>query len=132
MTTPASDDITSRSRPRTARAPQLQIRPGEPFPLGARWDGAGTNFSVFSEVATRVELCLFGADGLEERIDLPEVTAFCWHGYLPDVGPGQVYGYRVHGPWAPEEGHRCNPAKLLLDPYSHAIAGGISWHPAVL
>src|SRR5687767_458187 len=98
MTTPASDDITSRSRPRTARAPQRQIRPGEPFPLGAHWDGTGTNFSVFSEVATRVELCLFDEDGHERRVRLPEVTAFCWHGYFPGIGPGQRSGYRVHGP----------------------------------
>src|SRR5512139_1247005 len=85
--------------------------PGSPAPLGAVWDGQGTNFSVFSEVATRVELCLFDADGRETRLDLPETTAFCWHGYVPGVGPGQRYGYRVHGPWAPHHGHRCNPAK---------------------
>jgi isoamylase len=132
MTTPASDDITARLRPRTARAPQLQIRPGEPFPLGAHWDGTGTNFSVFSEVATRIELCLFDEDGHERRVRLPEVTAFCWHGYFPGIGPGQRYGYRVHGPWAPEEGHRCNPAKLLLDPYARAIAGPVTHDPALL
>jgi isoamylase len=108
------------------------VWPGEPFPLGANWDGAGTNFSVFSEVATGVELCLFDDRGNQEIVMLPEVTAFCWHGYLPDVGPGQRYGYRVHGPWNPVEGSRCNPAKLLLDPYARAISGDINWNPAVL
>jgi isoamylase len=106
-------------------------RPGEPFPLGATWDGRGTNFSIFSEVAERVELCLFDDGGGETRIDLPERTAFCWHGYLRDIGPGQRYGFRVHGPWDPANGHRCNPAKLLVDPYARAIAGSIEWHPAV-
>src|SRR5215203_1864816 len=110
----------------------LQIRPGEPFPLGANWDGHGTNFSVFSEVATRVELCLFNDTGHERRVRLPEVTAFCWHGYFPGIGPGQRYGVRVHGPWTPEEGHRCNPAKLLLDPYARAIAGPVIHDPALL
>ena len=82
----------------------MRIWPGEPYPLGATYDGSGTNFSLFSEVATKVELCLFDDDGGEERIALPEQTALCWHGYLPGVGPGQRYGYRVHGPWAPDEG----------------------------
>jgi len=110
----------------------IDIWPGEPFPLGAHWDGDGTNFSVFSEVASRVELCLFDEQGRQQCVDLPEVTAFCWHGYLPRVGPGQRYGYRVHGPWAPDDGHRCNPSKLLLDPYALAISGPIQWGPAVL
>jgi glycogen operon protein len=87
---------------------------------------------VFSEVATRVELCLFDADGNEQRVRLPEVTAFCWHAYLPGIGPGQRYGFRVHGPWAPADGHRCNPDKLLLDPYAFAVSGEVSWDPAVL
>jgi isoamylase len=86
--------------------------PGNPYPLGATHDGAGTNFSLFSEVAERVELCLFGKDGTESRLDLDEVDAFCWHAYLPSVGPGQRYGYRVHGPWDPARGQRCNAAKL--------------------
>jgi glycogen operon protein len=107
------------------------VWPGQPYPLGAAYDGVGTNFAVFSEVAERVELCLFDEGGAETRVDLPEVTAFCWHGYLPDVGPGQRYGYRVHGPWAPDEGHRCNPAKLLLDPYARAIDGEVRWAEAV-
>ena len=110
----------------------VEIWPGEPFPLGAVWDGRGTNFSVFSEVATKVELCLFDDRGAERRIRLPERTAFCWHGYLPAVGPGQRYAFRVHGPWAPAEGLRCNPSKLLLDPYARAILGAVNWDPAVL
>jgi glycogen operon protein len=99
--------------------------PGRPFPLGATWDGHGTNFSLFSENAERVELALFDDDDRETRIELEERTAFNWHGYLPEVGPEQRYGYRVHGPWAPERGHRFNPAKLLLDPYAKAIDGAV-------
>ena len=109
-----------------------EIWPGEPFPLGATWDGNGTNFSVFSEVASRVELCLFDDSGQQEIVRLPEVTAFCWHGYVPGIGPGQRYGFRVDGPWAPADGHRCNAAKLLLDPYARAVCGAIHWGPAVL
>jgi isoamylase len=104
---------------------------GNDYPLGASYDGAGTNFSIFSEIAERVELYLFDEEGNETRIDLPEVTSFRWHGYLPNVGPGQRYGFRVHGPWAPAEGHRCNPAKLLLDPYARAIEGQVRWSEAV-
>ena len=99
--------------------------PGRPFPLGPTWDGRGTNFSLFSENAERVELCLFDEDGRETRLELSERTAFNWHGYLPGIGPGQRYGYRVHGPWAPERGHRFNPAKLLIDPYAKAIDGQV-------
>jgi isoamylase len=99
--------------------------PGAPFPLGATWDGRGTNFSLFSEHAERVELCLFDADGGEKRVDVREHTAHNWHCYLPGVGPGQRYGYRVHGPYAPERGHRFNPAKLLIDPYAKAIGGRV-------
>ena len=109
----------------------MRIWPGRPSPLGSTYDGVGTNFSLFSEVATRVELCLFDELGKENRVDLPERTALCWHGYLPDVGPGQRYGYRVHGPWAPEEGHWCNPSKLLLDPYARAIEGVCNWNEAI-
>jgi len=108
----------------------MKIYPGSPYPLGATFDGAGTNFSIFSEVAERVELCLF-QNGQETRVELPEVTAFCWHGYLPHVAPGQRYGFRVHGPWNPAEGHRCNPNKLLLDPYAKAVEGEVQWHEAV-
>ncbi|MFN8059840.1 MAG: glycogen debranching protein GlgX [Vicinamibacterales bacterium] len=109
----------------------LVIWPGRPYPLGATYDGSGTNFSVFSEVATRVELCLFNRDGSETRHDLPECTAHRWHGYVPNVRPGQRYGYRVHGPWEPAAGYRCNPAKLLLDPYAKAVEGEVHWHPSV-
>ena len=109
----------------------MSIWPGHPSPLGATFDGKGTNFSVFSRVAERIELCLFGADGSEQCVDLPEVTGYCWHGYLPGVGPGQRYGFRVHGPWEPARGHRCNPAKLLLDPYAKAIEGAVTWGAAV-
>jgi glycogen operon protein len=117
---------------RRIKRSDIQIRSGEPFPLGAHWDGHGTNFSVFSEVATRIDLCLFDDDGHERRIKLPEVTSYCWHGYFPGIGPGQRYGFRVYGPWEPAEGHRCNPAKLLLDPYARAISGGVTQNPALL
>jgi len=109
----------------------LELWPGSPYPLGATFNGRGTNFSVFSEVADRVELCLFDKAGHERRIDLPEVNAFCWHGYIPGIGPGQMYGYRVHGPWDLGAGQRCNPHKLLLDPYAKAVVGQIDWNPAV-
>lgn len=106
---------------------ELQIWPGRPYPLGATFDGTGTNFSVFSDIAEAVELCLFDDDGNETRVELPEVIGMCWHGYFPGVQPGQRYGYRVHGPWAPAEGHRCNASKLLLDPYAKAVEGEVKW-----
>lgn len=106
------------------------IWPGQPYPLGARYDGVGTNFSVFSEVAERVFLCLFDQDGREERIELKECTAFQWHGYLPNVGPGQRYGFRVDGPGDTRRGLRCNPQKLLLDPYATAVEGEVMWDEA--
>src|ERR687895_1829798 len=108
-----------------------EVWPGEPYPLGATWDGTGTNFALFSEVAQRVELCLFDDEGVQTSYFLPEADAFVWHGYLPGIGPGQRYGYRVHGPYDPAQGHRCNPAKLLLDPYAKAIEGELRWHEAV-
>ncbi|MFS8586469.1 MAG: glycogen debranching protein GlgX, partial [Acidimicrobiia bacterium] len=108
----------------------MEVWPGRPYPLGATYDGAGTNFSLFSEVAEAVELCLFDDEGNETRIPLTEVDGFCWHAYLPRVGIGQRYGFRVHGPWDPANGHRCNPNKLLLDPYAKAVDGGVDWHPA--
>ncbi|MCB2176983.1 MAG: glycogen debranching protein GlgX [Actinomycetales bacterium] len=109
----------------------MQIWPGRPYPLGATYDGSGTNFAVFSEVAERIELCLIADDGTEERYDLPEVDAYVWHAYLPDVHPGQRYGFRVHGPYEPASGLRCNPAKLLLDPYAKAIHGRIDGDQAL-
>ncbi|HON37622.1 MAG TPA: glycogen debranching protein GlgX [Deltaproteobacteria bacterium] len=109
----------------------MEIWPGKPYPLGATYDGFGTNFSIFSEAAQRVELCLFDDANRETRLDLPEVTAYCWHAYLPGIGPGQRYGFRVHGPWDPASGSRCNPAKLLLDPYAKAIEGQVRWNPAM-
>jgi glycogen operon protein len=109
----------------------MQIWPGRSYPLGATYDGAGTNFALFSEIATRVDLCLFDESGHEQRIELPEHGGYVWHGYLPGIGPGQRYAYRVHGPWAPEQGQRCNSAKLLLDPYAKAIEGQPRWDEAV-
>ncbi|WP_409929040.1 glycogen debranching protein GlgX [Sphingomonas sp. BAUL-RG-20F-R05-02] len=110
-----------------------QLQEGLPYPRGATWNGSGTNFALFSANATKVELCLFEADGLTEieRITLPEYTDQVFHGYLPNVKPGQFYGYRVHGPYEPEAGHRFNPNKLLLDPYARAHAGTLEWNPAL-
>jgi glycogen operon protein len=104
----------------------LEIWPGSAYPLGATYDGSGVNFALFSEVAEEVELCLVDDDGTETRIDMPEVDHFVWHAYIPNLQPGQRYGYRVHGPYVPEEGHRCDPSKLLLDPYAKAIEGQVS------
>ena len=101
----------------------MEIWPGSAYPLGATYDGTGVNFALFSEVAERVELCLIDDDGKETRLPLPEVDGFVWHGYLPGVQPGQRYGFRVHGPYDPAHGHRCNPSKLLLDPYAKAFDG---------
>jgi isoamylase len=105
----------------------MRVWPGQPFPLGPWWDGEGTNFSLFSEHAEKVELCLFDDDDRETRYELTERTAFNWHGSLAGVRPGQRYGFRVHGPWAPEQGHRFNPSKLLIDPYAKSIEGPILW-----
>jgi glycogen operon protein len=108
-----------------------RLLPGEPFPLGATYDGAGTNFSIFSQIAEKIEICLFDDDGrLEECYVLPEVDAYCWHGWLEGVGPGQQYGFRVHGPYLPNVGLRCNAHKLLLDPYARAVAGEVTWGQA--
>jgi isoamylase len=104
--------------------------PGRPFPLGATWDGEGVNVAVFSENAEAVELCLFDDEGAETRVALAERTMFHWHGYVPGIGPGQRYGIRAHGPWAPEHGHRFNPAKLLIDPYARAIERDVRWDAA--
>jgi glycogen operon protein len=104
--------------------------PGNPFPLGPTWDGEGTNFSLFSEHATKVDLCLYDEAGDEERVELRDRTAHNWHCYVPGVGPGQRYGFRVFGPYVPEEGHRFNPSKLLIDPYAKAIEGAVDWDAA--
>ncbi|HEX9352876.1 MAG TPA: glycogen debranching protein GlgX [Streptosporangiaceae bacterium] len=113
----------------------VRLWPGAPYPLGATWDGTGTNFALFSEAAEQVELCLLNGDVPaqfhETRVALTEIDAFVWHGYLPDVAPGQRYGYRVHGPYDPGRGHRCNPAKLLLDPYGKAVNGDVRWNEAL-
>jgi isoamylase len=108
-----------------------EVWPGTPYPLGASWDGTGTNFALFSEAAERVELCLFDDHDRETRFELPEVDGFVWHGYVLGIGPGQRYGYRVHGPHDPKSGDRCNPAKLLLDPYGKAVDGDLTWHESV-
>ena len=109
----------------------MLIWPGHPYPLGATFDGTGTNFALFSEVAERVELCLIDDDGTETPIEMTEVDAYVWHVYLPAVQPGQRYGFRVHGPYDPANGHRCDPSKLLLDPYAKAISGMASNHPSL-
>jgi isoamylase len=106
---------------------QVVVWPGEPYPLGAAWDGGGTNFSIFSQHADGVELCLFDDDDLETRVEVTQCTAHNWHCYVPDIGPGQRYGYRFHGPYAPLEGKRFNPAKLLIDPYAKAIDGVVDF-----
>ncbi len=108
-----------------------EVWPGEPYPLGAVWDGTGTNVSVYSPAADRVELCLFDEGGHETRVTLPEVDGYCWHGYLPGMRPGTRYGFRVYGPYDPAGGVRCNPSKLLLDPYAKAVDGDVIWDPAV-
>jgi isoamylase len=111
----------------------IRLREGLPYPRGATWDGEGVNFSLFSANATKVELCLFDAEGKKElhRIELPEYTNQTFHGWVGGIGPGQVYGYRVHGPYEPEQGHRFNPNKLLLDPYAKAHTGKLEWNPAI-
>src|SRR4051794_17579735 len=109
----------------------MKLWPGSPFPLGAHYDGVGTNFAIFSEAAKLVELCLFDPDGTETRGPLTGMAAWGWDGYAPNVGPGQRYGYRVHGANAPARGVRCNPAKLLLDPYAVAIDGEVEWDEAL-
>ncbi|GGF33892.1 glycogen operon protein GlgX homolog [Marmoricola endophyticus] len=110
---------------------EIEVWPGSAYPLGATYDGGGTNFALFSEVAERVELCLLDQDGTETRVEVQEIDAFVWHCYLPQVQPGQRYGFRVHGPDDPASGLRCNPAKLLLDPYAKATSGQITWDPSL-
>ncbi|HCC39493.1 MAG TPA: glycogen debranching enzyme, partial [Arthrobacter bacterium] len=109
----------------------MEVWPGTAYPLGATFDGTGTNFALFSEHAEKVELCLFDDDGGEARFRLDEVDGYVWHGYIPQVQPGQKYGYRVHGPYDPDSGNRFNPNKLLLDPYAKAVHGQMDWDPAL-
>jgi isoamylase len=118
-------------RPDHPNSARMRIWPGRSYPLGATYDGSGTNFAIASEVATRVELCLFRDDGTETRMDLPERAGFVFHGYVPNTSPGCRYGFRVHGPWDPAKGHRCNSSKLLLDPYAKAVDGHPRWGEAV-
>ncbi|WP_353355633.1 glycogen debranching protein GlgX [Mycobacterium sp.] len=108
-----------------------EIWPGKAYPLGATYDGSGTNFAVFSEAAEQVELCLFDVDGAETRVTLPEVDGFVWHGFIPNIEPGQRYGYRVYGHNDPAAGQRCNPNKLLIDPYAKAIDGTFEWNQSL-
>src|SRR5215217_3819408 len=113
---------------------EREVWPGKPYPRGATYDGVGVNFAVFSQVATKVEVCLFDPQDPTrelERITLPEVTDFVWHGYVPGLAPGQLYGLRVHGPYEPTQGHRCNPHKLLVDPYARALHGETDWKQPV-
>ena len=118
-------------RRRIRRIAKPRLQEGSPFPRGATWTGLGVNFALFSATATKVELCLFDDDGEKEieRIELPEHTDEVWHGFLPDARPGTIYGYRVHGPYEPDNGHRFNPNKLVLDPYAKAIVGQLCWGP---
>ncbi|SEU35895.1 glycogen debranching protein GlgX [Stigmatella erecta] len=112
----------------------MDVYPGRPYPRGATYDGTGVNFALYSQVASRVEVCLFDpANPSKEigRFDLPEVTEFVWHGYVPGMEPGTLYGFRVHGPYEPSKGHRCNPHKLLLDPYAKALHGEVDWKQPV-
>ena len=113
--------------------PSSRVWPGQPYPLGATWDGKGVNFALFSAHAEKVELCLFDRSGQYEqaRIVVPEYTDEVWHCYLPEVRPDQLYGYRVHGPYDPAAGHRFNPNKLLIDPYAKALVGQVRWSDVV-
>ena len=126
--------MSRQKKPEPVPAPEpSRIREGRPFPLGATWDGLGVNFALFSANATKVELCLFDASGENEieRIELPEYTDEIYHGYLPDAHPGLIYGYRVYGPYDPENGHRFNHHKLLIDPYAKQLVGELKWSEAL-
>jgi len=124
MTTPTTPTPQAAQEPQ--EVPQRQIWPGHPYPLGATYDGSGTNFALYSSAASDVDLCLFDDEGHEERVALKEVDGDVWHAYLPGISPGQKYGYRVAGPYDPASGHRCDPSKLLLDPYAKAISGEVT------
>ena len=110
----------------------MRVEPGLPYPLGATWDGSGVNVAVFSAHASKIELCLFDAKGKREirRVPLPEYTHEVWDVFFPNLRPGQVYGLRSHGPYDPANGHRFNPAKLLIDPYAKLLLGDLHWHDA--
>ncbi len=125
------DADAMKSKARSLAAP-VSVWRGRPYPIGATWDGEGVNFALYSQHAEKVELCLFDPKGRRElqRVELRERTDFVWHCYLPEARPGQLYGYRVYGPYAPEQGHRFNPNKLLLDPYARLIFGQIRWSDA--
>jgi isoamylase len=127
------EKTTKRRKTKIPAKAKMQMKEGSPRPRGATWDGHGTNFAVFSEHATKVEVCIFDAAAKREveRIALPEYTNQIWHGYLPEVTPGTIYGYRVHGPYEPQAGHRFNPNKLVLDPYACAHLGKLVWNPAL-
>src|SRR6202165_3495667 len=128
----SSSEPPRRSPAEIGAPPTLTtVWPGTSYPLGATYDGAGTNFSLFSEVAERVELCLIAKDGTETRINLDEVDGYVWHAYLPTITPGQRYGFRVYGPWDPAAGHRCDPSKLLLDPYGKSFHGDFDFTQAL-
>lgn len=120
---------SQRLQPRMTRT-GLRVWPGQPYPLGATWDGRGVNFALYAENATKVELCLFDSPGAAKesaRIPLSEYTDFVWHNFFPDLVPGQIYGYRVHGPYEPEKGHRFNPNKIVFDPYAKAVGRNLKW-----
>lgn len=124
MTTPTTP--MPQDTQESQEAPQRQIWPGHPYPLGATYDGSGTNFALYSSAASGVDLCLFDDEGNEERVTLKEVDGDVWHAYLPGISPGRKYGYRVAGPYDPASGDRCDPSKLLLDPYAKAISGEVT------
>lgn len=133
QTQPGETTKQTHQSPKQHASPTQPPLPGKPYPLGAQWDGLGINFAVFSANATRIELCLFDPTGRKElaRLPLPECTDEVWHGYLPGVESGLVYGYRAFGPWAPHRGHRFNPHKLLLDPYARRLVGALRWSDAL-
>jgi glycogen operon protein len=108
----------------------MRVWPGQPYPLGATWTGLGVNFAIFSAHATKVEICFFDAPNAAREsacVPLPEHTDMVWHGYFPDVRPGQLYGFRVHGPYDPQAGHRFNPHKILIDPYARSVGRSVRW-----
>ena len=112
----------------------MRVWPGQPYPLGATWTGLGVNFAIYSAHATRVELCFFDAPDAtapSSSVQLPEHTNMVWHGYFPDIRPGQLYGYRLHGPYDPRAGHRFNPHKIVIDPYAKAVGRGVTWDDAM-